>query len=69
VVNQSLAAAEPTDPLLAARARAEAPQLRAVATEHAARAFAVPMTAYEPVGPDALQALVRGFSVLEPADA
>ncbi len=67
VVNQSLAAAQPSDPLLAARARAEAPLLRAVADEHAARAFLVPATAYEPVGPDALQALARGTSVLETA--
>jgi arsenite/tail-anchored protein-transporting ATPase len=65
VVNQSLAAADPADPLLAARARAEAPQLLAVTEEHAARAFLIPMTSYEPVGPDALQALVRGETVLE----
>jgi len=67
VVNQSLAAARPTDPLLLARARAEAVQLRAVVTEHASRVALVPMTAYDPVGPDALQALVRGASVLETA--
>ena len=64
VVNQSLAAAQPTDPLLSARARAEAPQLHAVVTEHATRVALVPMTAYEPIGPDALQALTRGASVL-----
>ena len=70
VVNQSLAAAQPSDPLLAARARAEAPLLRAVAEEHAARTFLVPMTAFEPVGPDALHALARGEATLEavPAD-
>ena len=67
VVNQSLAAARPTDPLLSARAHAEAGQLRAVVTEHATRVALVPMTAYDPVGPDALQALVRGASVLETA--
>ncbi|MEX2528273.1 MAG: arsenical pump-driving ATPase [Gemmatimonadota bacterium] len=67
VVNQSLAAAQPTDPLLAARARAEASQLRAIVTEHATRVALVPMTAFEPVGPDALQALARGASVLETA--
>ena len=67
VVNQSLAAARPTDPLLSARARAEAVQLRAVVTEHASRVALVPMTAYDPMGPDALQALVRGASVLETA--
>lgn len=67
VVNQSLAAAQPTDPLLSARARAEASQLRAIVTEHATRVALVPMTAYEPVGPDALQALARGGSVLQTA--
>jgi arsenite-transporting ATPase len=67
VVNQSLAAARPTDPLLAARARAEAPRLREVAETHARRTFLVPMTAYEPVGPDALHALAHGISTLEPA--
>lgn len=67
VVNQSLAAAKPQDPLLAARARAEMPLLRAVVGEHAARAFGVPMTAYEPVGPDALQALARGAAALQVA--
>ncbi|MEX2531807.1 MAG: arsenical pump-driving ATPase [Gemmatimonadota bacterium] len=67
VVNQSLAAAQPTDPLLSARARAEAPQLRAIVTEHATRVALVPMTTYEPVGPDALEGLARGASVLETA--
>lgn len=62
VVNQSLTAARPTDPLLAARARAEVPQLITVAETHAARAFVVPMTAEEPVGPEALTALARGVA-------
>lgn len=57
IVNQSLTAARPSDPLLAARARAEAPLLRAVAEAHAARAFVVPMQAAAPVGADALAAL------------
>lgn len=65
VVNQSLAAARPTDPLLSARARAEASQLRQVVTEHATRVALVPMTAFEPMGPDALQALACGTSVPE----
>lgn len=69
VINQSLAAAEPSDPLLAARARAEAPLLAAVTERHAARTFLVPMAAYDPVGPHALQALARGESQLEPASS
>lgn len=63
VINQSLVGAQPTDPLLKARARAEVPQLRAIVTEHAQRVALIPMTAYEPVGPGALQALARGDSV------
>jgi len=69
VINQSLAAAEPRDPLLVARARAEAPLLAAVARRQAARAFLVPMVPYDPVGPRALQALARGQSILEPSAA
>jgi len=63
VLNRSLAAASPTDPLLAARARTEVPLLSAVTTEHATRVFLVPALTHEPVGPDALQALVRGGRV------
>jgi len=62
VINRSLAAAGPTDPLLEARARTEGPLLSAVATEHAERALLVPALAHEPVGPVALRALVRGGS-------
>ncbi|MFN3597354.1 MAG: arsenical pump-driving ATPase [Rubricoccaceae bacterium] len=69
VINQSLAAAHPSDPLLAARARAEAPQLRAVTEQHAARVALVPVTAYAPVGPEALAALAHGAAHLQPTDA
>ena len=60
VVNRSLAAAAPTDPLLVARAQAEIPLLEAVVAEHAARALLVPALPGEPVGSEALQDLVRG---------
>ncbi len=53
VVNQSLAAARPGDPLLAARARAEALPLATVAGA-AARLAVVPALAREPVGVPAL---------------
>jgi len=60
VVNRSLAAAAPTDPLLVARAQAEIPLLEAVVAEHAPRALIVPALPGEPVGSEALQELVRG---------
>jgi arsenite/tail-anchored protein-transporting ATPase len=67
IINQSLAAARPTDPLLAARAAAEGPLIEAVHQQHASRAFLLPLAAFEPVGADALSALARGESTLEPA--
>ncbi len=60
VVNQSLAAAGPSDPLLVDRAHAEGPQIEAVQTVHAARTALAPWMPEEPVGPDRLQALARG---------
>jgi arsenite/tail-anchored protein-transporting ATPase len=69
VINQSLAAGSTTDPLLAQRARAEAPQIQAVAERHAQRTFIAPWTTFEPVGSDALSALIRGHAHLEPAEA
>jgi arsenite-transporting ATPase len=62
VVNQSLAAAAPTDPLLVARARTESPLLRQVSTEIAARTFLIPVMPGEPTGPEALRALVGGVT-------
>lgn len=69
IVNQSLAASGPADPLLVERASAEGPQIQAVADRHAARTHLVPWAAYEPVGAEALQALVGGRAVLEMANA
>jgi arsenite-transporting ATPase len=56
VVNQSLAAAHPTDRLLKARADAEMPHLARV-RELADRVALLPMLPVEPTGEDALLAL------------
>lgn len=64
VVNQSLAAARPRDPLLAARARAESGPLGTV-RETAARTAVVPALPAEPVGVGRLRDLTR----LSPAAA
>ena len=61
VVNQSLAAARPHDPLMAARARAEAGPLATVA-EEAPRMAVVPALPREPVGVEGLLALTAGLS-------
>lgn len=60
VVNQSLAAAGPSDPLLVERAHAEGPQIEAVREQHAERTALTPWMPEEPVGPERLQALARG---------
>jgi arsenite-transporting ATPase len=58
VVNASLAAAGPTDPVLAARAAAELEQIAAV-TELAARVAVVPWLAEEPRGAERLRGIVQ----------
>jgi len=68
VVNQSLAAAGPSDPLLVERAHAEGPQIEAVRSEHAERTALTPWMPAEPVGPERLQALARGAADPVPAD-
>ncbi|WP_103028411.1 arsenical pump-driving ATPase [Salinibacter altiplanensis] len=69
VVNQSLAAAGPSDPLLVERAHAEAPQIEAVQSEHAERTALAPWMPDEPVGPGRLQALARGTTQAAPVQA
>jgi arsenite-transporting ATPase len=58
VVNASLAAAGPSDPVLVARAAAEADQIAAV-TGLATRVAVVPWLAEEPRGADRLRQIVR----------
>jgi arsenite-transporting ATPase len=57
VVNASLAAAGPREPLLRRRAHAEMEQIEKVRHELAQRTFVVPWSAEEPVGPDRLRRL------------
>lgn len=60
VVNQSLAAAGPSDPLLVERAHAELPQIETVQSEYAERIALAPWMPEEPVGPERLQTLATG---------
>lgn len=62
IINQSLAAAGPSEPLLVARAHAEVPQIEAVRDEYATRTLLAPWMAEEPVGPERLRALAAGES-------
>lgn len=57
VVNNSLAAASPTAPLLRQRALAELPEIARVRSEHADRIAVVPLLGAEPVGIPALEDL------------
>ncbi len=57
VINNSLAAAEPTTPLLRRRAAAEIAQIATVRDDYADRIAVVPLLPVEPVGILALQAL------------
>ncbi|MCV7150630.1 arsenical pump-driving ATPase [Mycolicibacterium pyrenivorans] len=59
VVNNSLAAAHPTTPLLRRRAAAELPEIDKVRSDHADRVAVVPLLATEPVGIPALEALTE----------
>jgi arsenite-transporting ATPase len=59
VVNNSLAAADPTSHLLRLRAIEELPQIDKIRTEHGTRLAVVPMLPTEPVGIPALEALSR----------
>ena len=57
VINASLAAARPTDPILRARAAAEIVQFENVRTRYAQRIACVPFQAEEPIGAQRLLAL------------
>ena len=62
VVNASMAAAGPSDPLLMARAQAEHEQIAAVREHLAKRMALVPWLPKEPVGPVKLAELFQSFS-------
>jgi arsenite/tail-anchored protein-transporting ATPase len=64
VVNRSLAAAQPSDPWLAHRAREELPLIERVRTELAERVVVVPWLTRPPVGIDELRALSGGAAGL-----
>jgi arsenite-transporting ATPase len=55
IINNSVAAASVTSPLLRQRARNERSEIEAVATRHARRYAVVPLLAAEPVGVDRLE--------------
>jgi arsenite-transporting ATPase len=58
VINQSLAAADTSDPLLLARAAAERPPIRRVQEQLASRVAIVPLLVEPPIGPDRLRTLI-----------
>ena len=60
VINASLAAAAPRDPVLIRRAAAESAQIRRVREELAERLAIVPFQTEEPVGPVRLRGLLAG---------
>ena len=64
VVNNSLAAAHPTSPLLRRRAVAELPEIDKVRSECADRLAVLPLLATEPVGIPALEALTGSRAVV-----
>jgi arsenite-transporting ATPase len=59
IVNNSVAAARPSSPLLRQRARNEIREIEAVATLHARRFAVVPLLKEEPVGMERLHALAQ----------
>ena len=59
IINNSLAMANPTSPLMRQRASNEIAQIEAVTTEHAKRWAVVPLQAEEPIGLERLKKLAR----------
>lgn len=59
VINNSLAIANPTSPLMRQRASNELTQIEAVTTQYAKRWAVVPLQAEEPIGVERLQELAR----------
>jgi arsenite-transporting ATPase len=64
VINGSLAAAQPRDPVLRARAAAEIPQIRKVKELLALRVALITFQAEEPVGVERLNSLAAWRSIL-----
>jgi arsenite/tail-anchored protein-transporting ATPase len=62
VINGSLAAAQPRDPVLRARAAAEIPQIRKVKELLGQRVVLIPFQAEEPVGVERLNSLAAGVA-------
>ncbi len=62
VINSSLAAAQPRDPVLRARARAEIAVIRTVKEKLAKRVALIPFQAEEPVGIERLTALAAAVA-------
>lgn len=62
VINGSLAAAQPRDPILRDRAAAEIPQIRKVKEFLAKRVVLIPFQAEEPVGVERLNSLAAGVA-------
>ncbi|MGE0822878.1 MAG: arsenical pump-driving ATPase [Candidatus Binatia bacterium] len=62
VINASLAAAEPRDPVLVQRASAEREQIHMVQERHARRVVIVPWAMEEPTGLERLRQLAQGAS-------
>ena len=62
VINGSLAAAQPRDPVLQARAAAEIPQIRKIKEQLAKRVALIPFQAEEPVGVERLNSLAASVA-------
>lgn len=67
VINQSLAATETHDPVLASRAAAERPHVERVRRELAARVASVAWQSEPPIGPERLRSLAAGVATPTPA--
>lgn len=67
MVNNSLAAAEPTPPLLRQRAAGEIAEIGSITNKYSQRTDIVPMLAEEPVGEAALAALSKGIAPPRPS--
>jgi arsenite-transporting ATPase len=69
VINASMAAARPTDPILVQRAQFEFEQIHIVQERCAQRVVIVPWQCEEPVGPERLRQLATGVSGAQVASA